>query len=145
MVLGVKIKLKPAKRSYKEEDKREEKDFPQFNMLARDHSLSSKKDIELVKKQGKLVSSESFSFVYLDHKTDSKSRFAFVVSTKISKLSTERNKARRALSEGVRHVVVYLKPGLDIVFLGKPGIERKYMDKLMEEVKVSLEKEGLFK
>jgi ribonuclease P protein component len=114
-------------------------------MLARDHSLSSKKDIDLVKKQGKLVSSESFSFCYMDHENQDKPRFAFVISTKISKLATVRVKARRSLSEGVRHILVYLKPGIDVVFLAKPGIERKYTDSLMNEVKVALEKEGLFK
>lgn len=114
-------------------------------MLARENRLSSNTDIKLVQKTGRMSQSDNFSLLILDKNEDRPSRFAAVISTKISPLATTRNKVKRSLYEGVRHITAFVKPGHDIVFLVKPGIERKYTDDLMREVKSAFDKANLLK
>ena len=45
-------------------------------------------------------------------------RFAFIVSTKIDKRATQRNRMRRTMSESVRHLLPHLSP-IDGIFLAK--------------------------
>lgn len=51
------------------------------------------------------------------------SRFSFIVSTKIDKRATHRNRIRRLLSEAVRLHIDEIKSGLDCVFIAKKGLE----------------------
>ncbi len=47
-----------------------------------------------------------------------KPRFAFIVSTKIDKRATVRNRMRRVLSESVRHLLPTIAP-IDGIFIAK--------------------------
>lgn len=114
-------------------------------MLARVYSLSSSKEIKLVQKTGETFSSPNFIIKFINHNTDAKPRFAFVISTNVSKLAADRNKVKRCLAEGARHTLGFIKPGIDIVFIAKPGSERKYQADLMHEVKDAFEQAGLLK
>ena len=86
------------------------------------------------------------NFKYI--KTDSKySRFAFVVSTSISKKAVIRNKIRRQLREIVRLLIKdgKIKPGHDGAFYTKqPIIEKKYQD-LEKTTRYLLHKANLIK
>jgi ribonuclease P protein component len=108
-------------------------------MLARDNRLDPK-DFSTLKRQGKISHSESFSISYRKRADKLPSRFGFVVSTKISTKATIRNKSKRALREGVRHITTIAKPGYDCVFLAKPVIVKKYTSELLEEVRTALTK-----
>lgn len=112
-------------------------------MLARHNRLTKKEEFEAVKEHGKVLQSESFFFSYLKRDDKDPSRFGFVVTKKISPLSTARNKATRSMREGVRQTVSYIKPGYDIVMVAKPIIIRKYTNDLMREVDLVLQKAKL--
>lgn len=114
-------------------------------MLARENRVSSKREITILRKKGRLFDGENFSLLILDRNQDTPPRFIAVISTKISKLANVRNKVKRSLYEGVRHILVYIKPGHDVMFLVRPGIERKYTQDLMHEVKNTFEKAGILK
>ncbi len=58
------------------------------------------------------------------------SRFAFIVSTKIDKRATRRNRIRRLLSESVRHQLPKIVPGLDCVFV----VRKNFSDLQQTEV-----------
>lgn len=45
-------------------------------------------------------------------------RFAFIVSTKIDKRATQRNRMRRTLSESVRHLLLTIQP-VDGIIIAK--------------------------
>lgn len=51
-------------------------------------------------------------------KTAGAPRFAFIVSTKIDKRATRRNRMRRTMSESVRHVLNTIQP-IDGIFIAK--------------------------
>ncbi len=107
-------------------------------MLSRDNRLTDKKDFDNLKEKGKIVQSNSFALAFFKRPDSEASRFGFVVSTKISKLSTERNKAKRALREAVRQSLSYIIKGYDCAFLARPQITKKYTDEIMREVKEAL-------
>lgn len=114
-------------------------------MLARENRITSSKDFTQIKNKGKLFQSESFSICFIKREDDGPSRFGFIVSNKISPSATVRNKSKRALHEGVRYMLVYVKTGYDCVFLAKPIIIKKYTDVLMQEVKSAFAKANLLK
>ncbi len=114
-------------------------------MLARQNRLKDKFAFERIKKEGKLWQSESFALVTLRRGDDEPSRFGFVISTKISKDASKRNRVKRVLSEATRHLVAYIKDGFDCLFLAKQIVLRKYADELVGEVQESLRDAGLLK
>lgn len=73
-------------------------------------------------------------------------RFGFVVSLKVSKKATLRNKVRRRLSEIIkaeeRNIPFggQIKPGTDLVIIALPGIEKKEFLEIKEAVNSALAK-----
>lgn len=65
---------------------------------------------------------------------DDTSRFAFVISNKISKKATARNKIRRYLQESIRELLTKFPSG-DYVFYVKKGILDKNLGEIKDEVK----------
>ena len=51
-------------------------------------------------------------------KTTGVPRFSFIVSTKIDKRATRRNRMRRVMSESVRHIINTIPP-MDGIFIAK--------------------------
>ncbi len=88
-------------------------------MLSQKHRLAKRNDIQRVFKQGKGVKSSFLYFKAVENNL-SCARFAFVVSKKISKKSTERNRIRRLLRESVRNNMV--EKNYDIVIIVLPEI-----------------------
>lgn len=104
-------------------------------MLPLKNRLLTKKDFERVKKEGQKFQSRLFGV--LIYQTNSGfTRFGFIISTKLSKRATRRNKVKRLLREAVRKFLPRIKPGLDIVFLGK----REILFKSLEEITWEVEK-----
>ena len=107
-------------------------------MLARDYSLKGKKNFEKVEKEGKMIQSDSFGIAYLKRDDEEFSHFGIIVSTKVSKLSVQRNRIKRAISESIRYSLSELKPAFDVVFLAKLSIVKKPTDEIMREVRETL-------
>lgn len=113
-------------------------------MLPKKFRLQDYQEIERVKKKGKLYQTPLFGFLVLKKENQPFSRFfftrfTFIISKKISKKATERNKTKRLLSEATRELLLKIKPGFDAVFLAKKSlIGRNYIE-------VKKETESLFK
>lgn len=105
-------------------------------MLASKNRIAKKEDFEKVKKDGKLYQSDNFGVAVLKKSEEEDSRFGFVVSTKISKDASKRNRIKRALREVTRHHLHIIGKGYDMVFLPKTSIVRKTTEEIMREVKV---------
>jgi ribonuclease P protein component len=86
-------------------------------MLDKSHRLPAQQ-IPLVLRNGKRVHHELFQIVYAKGE-ENISRFAFIVSTKIDKRATRRNRMRRVLSECVRHLLPEIPKTFDYVFVVK--------------------------
>jgi len=73
------------------------------------------------------------------------SRFGFVISQKISKKAVLRNKIKRRLNEVIQKILKEIKPGYDIVFFVKKGIEKQQFLLLKKEIEDLLKKVNLLK
>jgi ribonuclease P protein component len=103
-------------------------------VIASEFRISGNKRVEEIKEKGKIIQSESFGVLYLENSEKNLSRFAFVISTKISKLAVQRNRIERAMSEAIRYNMNDIKKGYDIVFLTKTKISSMTTDQIMKEV-----------
>lgn len=112
-------------------------------MISRKYTLKDKKDFEKVESQGKILQSPSFGLAYYSRGDAANSRFGFIISTKISKDSTDRNRIKRALNEAVRFQMADIKNGFDVVFLAKHLALRKSTPELMNETRQALKDAGV--
>lgn len=103
-------------------------------MLPTQNSLTKTEDFEKVKSKGKLLQSNSFALAVMKRGDEKPSRFGFVVSTKISKQATLRNRVKRALREAVRQSLFYIIKEHDFVFLAKGIIVKMSTSEIMREV-----------
>ena len=103
-------------------------------MLPRENRLVRKPDFEKVKEKGEKFQSNLFGL--LVYSTSNKtSRFGFVISTKLSKKAVKRNRVKRVLREQVRLLLPRIKPGFDVVFLGKKALLESSYEEIGSEVK----------
>jgi len=115
-------------------------------MLPKNNRLDLKKDFSEIKKRGKLLRGKLFDFLLQKPVADfCPPAFAFIVSKKITKKATKRNRIKRLLSEVVRSFLSQLHPGIKGVFLAKKEILEKNFAEIKNEVEATFKKERLFK
>ena len=93
-------------------------------MLAKTNRLGRKKDIERVFDKGSGFK-EDFLILKTVKNNLNKTRFAFIVSSKVSPKATVRNKIKRKLRELVRIKLKKIKLGTDNILIASPGLESK--------------------
>jgi ribonuclease P protein component len=103
-------------------------------MLAAVNTLKKQKDFEKVKNEGTLYQSENFGVCILNRGDNDYTRFGFIISNKISKLATQRNRIKRAFRDAFRYNLNRIGKGYDVVVLAKPSLERIPVDSIMNEV-----------
>ena len=89
-------------------------------MLAKQGRLVKQKDFEKVFKRGRSFYSKFMGVRVFANQLEF-NRFGIVISSKISKKATLRNRLKRRLTEALREVDHKLKPGLDVVLIALPG------------------------
>ncbi|MBU0649400.1 ribonuclease P protein component [Patescibacteria group bacterium] len=89
-------------------------------MLKPKYRLKAKTDFENVRKRGRGASVGKIAVKSAKNGLEY-SRFAFVVSLKISKSAVKRNRLRRQMREIIRLNLNKIKPGYDIVIRTRPG------------------------
>lgn len=99
-------------------------EIPLLGVLQRRYRLIGKKDFQKVFKKGRGLK-EDFLFLKMVKNNLTKKRFGFIVSGKISKKATLRNKIKRRLRELIRRKVEKIKEGVDVVLIALPGLEKK--------------------
>ena len=109
-------------------------------MLPRRFKIGDRHRIEYAIKKGRRISGGVFQFRYLLNKLGC-SRFAVVVSKKISKKAVERNVIRRrvyeALSQNLHHLS---KTCYDVVVLISPTIIKVEFSEIVKSINISLKK-----
>lgn len=111
-------------------------------MLPKINRIKKKKDFEEIFKKGASFKNSLLILRVLENNLDS-SRFAFIVSLKVSKSAVKRNKVRRRLSEIIRANFLEIKNGIDVVLISIPGIEKKDFPEIKEAVEKLLVKAKL--
>lgn len=117
-------------------------------MLPKQNRLSLKTEFNRIKKRGKLFQGKLFSLLVTDQRQKTKDqgpKFAFIISKKIHKRATKRNRARRLLSEAIRFFLPKIKEGVDGVFLAKKPIIGKEFVEVKTEAEEILKNANLLK
>ena len=97
-------------------------------MLPRKFRLTSKKDFTRIFKGGRSVNGRGIGLKYFPSGLEM-SRFAFVVSTKVSKKAVVRNKLKRQMREIIHGVLKDVKPGVDMVIIArKEAIDMEFAE-----------------
>ena len=90
-------------------------------MLPRRYKLKRESHFKKIFHQGKAYQGEFIRLKVLKNNLKI-SRFAFIVSLKVSKKASQRNKIKRRLEEIVRLRLNQIKPGLDLIISVSPEI-----------------------
>ncbi len=114
-------------------------------MFAKKYRLTGRSVLEEVKKEGSLYQADSFGILVRKGAEDRPSRFAFIVSTKISKTAVDRNKAKRRLREAVRQNIEKVVNGYDVIFLAKKKTLERRSEEITSEVEKVFRESGLIK
>ncbi|PJE69486.1 MAG: ribonuclease P protein component [Candidatus Staskawiczbacteria bacterium CG10_big_fil_rev_8_21_14_0_10_38_10] len=93
-------------------------------MLPKINRLKRKKEFKTIFKKGKWCK-EGLLVLKLIPNDLGKSRFAFIVSQKVSKKATVRNRIKRQLREIVREIIPNIQKGFDGILIVKPGLESR--------------------
>lgn len=91
-------------------------------MLKKLHRISKTGDFQRIKARGKSCFSGNIGLRCLRSNL-SYPRFGFIISNKISKKATVRNRLRRQLSEIIRAKITEIKVACDCVIITRPGIK----------------------
>jgi ribonuclease P protein component len=113
-------------------------------MLPGANRLKKKKDFERVFKTGQTFK-EGFLILKLIKNHLKISRFGFVVSQKISKRATIRNKIKRRLREIIKGKLAGTKKGWDAVLVVRPGLENKDFWEMEEAINKLFKKAKIIK
>jgi len=93
-------------------------------MLPKINRIRKRKDFEKIFKNSKSVKNKLLIFRIIKNNLRL-NRFGFIVSQKVSKKATIRNKIRRRLSESIKLEKDIIKNGTDLVIIALPGIENE--------------------
>lgn len=112
-------------------------------MLTKQYRLP-RKGIDQVKNNGHRFYSPFFTVVYLPEQ-ETNSQFAFVISKKVSKKATVRNRTRRLIAGSVRELLTDLEKGYWVVFLVKKLALDQNKEVLSEAVREAFSQINLLK
>ena len=113
-------------------------------MLSKQYRLKKKKDFDEVIKKGKFFK-ENFLVLKKAKNNLRWTRVGFVVSQKVAKKAVIRNKIKRRLRETVGTNLSRIRPGYDIIFFSKKGIEEKEFLEIKKSIEKLLKKAKLLK
>ncbi len=102
-------------------------------MLPKINRLTKKKDLEKVLRVGK-EAKEGFLILRTVKNNLDNSRFGFIVSKKVSKKASLRNKVKRRLRDLVRGKLKKIKRGKDNLLIASAGLETKSFRDIKESV-----------
>lgn len=113
-------------------------------MISKTNRLHKEKDIKAVLEKGKGFK-EDF-LILKTYKNDlPESRFTFIVSKKVSKKATVRNKIKRRLRSLIQINLDKIKSGTDNVFIAASGLEGKDFWEMEESMNKIFARAKLFK
>jgi len=111
-------------------------------MLPKVNRLAKNKDFQVAFKKGKGFN-EKFVFLKIVKNNFAFSRFGFVVSNRVSKKSTTRNKIKRQLSHIIYPNLARIKSGYDVIIGVRPEIKNKKYPEIEKAIKKILLISGL--
>ena len=111
-------------------------------MLSKKYKITKKKDFENIFRQGASFK-EGNLILKTNHNSFGINRFALIVSQKVSKKATVRNRIRRQLKELIRPQARNMKKGMDCLFIVLPGLEKENFQGLAKILNNLFKKAGI--
>jgi len=108
-------------------------------MLSSKHRIVEKKDFKKIFRNGR-GAKESFLVLKVLPNNLGYSRFAFIVSSKVSKKAVERNRIKRRLRYIIKKRLPYVQGGVDGIFIALPGIKEKSFSEVEKTVTIILKR-----
>ena len=108
-------------------------------MLIRTQRVVKEKDFNAVLGRGRFVTTPFFLLKYIRNDRGS-NRYGFIVSKKVSKKATERNKVKRRLRAIIQKTTKEAQRGCDMVFVVKKGATTASFGELQEATLGALKK-----
>jgi ribonuclease P protein component len=113
-------------------------------MLADPHRIRRQRDFDIIHKRGRFFGGGFLSIkTYKTH--FSYSRFAVLVSVKVSKRAVDRNKVKRQIKAVLQKQLPLIKDGFDVVFFTQKDILNKDFAEIEKKVVSLLKKARLYK
>lgn len=112
-------------------------------MLPLKNRLTQKSDFQAISKNGYCVFSDELLLKFINNNTQT-TRFAFVISKKVSKKAVERNKLKRFLKKVALKNIPLLKTNNDILIIVKPKIIAADINRIKEVFEKALKKANLY-
>lgn len=106
-------------------------------MLSKINRLRKEKDFEKLFKKGKSFKN-GFLILKMVQNNSEESRFGFIVSQKVSKKATLRNKIKRRLRDIARQNIKKTRKGIDVALIALPGLEKKNFSETKETLNTLL-------
>jgi ribonuclease P protein component len=111
-------------------------------MLARPNRLTKDTDFKKIAKSARPIHSAHFILKKITC-SDKESKFGIVVSAKVSKKSTVRNKIRRRLQEILRINLNKIKKGFKVMIVVKTSAVNKDYQEIRRDLELLLKNSGL--
>ena len=108
------------------------------------HKLTKKKEIEKVYEDG-VSSYNVLTGVKAIKNNLKKNRFGIIISTKISKKATDRNRIKRQIREILKKEEKKIKSSNDCVIITRPGILKKNYNEIESSIQKNFKKLKLYK
>jgi len=117
-------------------------------MLSKRNRLPLKTEFVRIRRDGKVFQGKLFSLLVVDQRlttNNQRPKFAFIISKKIHRRATKRNRAKRLLSEAVRIFLPQIQGGINGVFLARKSIIGKEFWEIKSEIERIFKKANLLK
>ncbi|MGB9911483.1 MAG: ribonuclease P protein component [Microgenomates group bacterium] len=111
-------------------------------MLPLKNRINLKREQVFQKRKREFFSSFLFNFLLLEEKENFPPQFAIIVSKKIEKKASKRNRIKRILAAVIRGFLPEIKKGIRGVFLAKKEILEKDFWTIKREVELFLKSKG---
>src|SRR5687767_3278827 len=95
--------------------------------------------------QAKTIHSPLFTISYSRSSENQPTRFAFIISKKISKSAVERNTLKRKLAASIYSLLPTISPGFDVIIYIKKTLLEKNSEAIKEQLKNTLARTNLLK
>lgn len=113
--------------------------------MLQEKNRANNAEIILVKEEGRLVSGSYLGILVYNLGGGEPTKFGVIVSTKVHKKSTKRNRIKRLIHEGIRLNLDRIKNGQLVLVLAKKNLLEKKLEEIKSEIETILEKAGLLK
>ena len=113
-------------------------------MLPKKHRLTKYADVNLTAAKGRGFFSQSFVIKFLSNSTTIGSRFAIIVSNKVSKSAVVRNRLKRIIRDELYNLVDRIRAGNYVIILKRSAINTG-PDEIRTELNLALSKGKILK